>query len=115
MRLSPFSKIPIQVNTLSGSGPQRARSKDGREIRSALFISLAEGRVNTADGAERSPCGAAAIGIPDPEQPGSQRIKACIKPREKYRGKLNADDIIAEMSRLLWQYLNMWNSETISP
>ena len=38
---------------------------------------------------------AAAVGIPDPERPGSERIKAFIKPREEYRGKLNADDIIA--------------------
>jgi long-chain acyl-CoA synthetase len=38
---------------------------------------------------------AAAVGIPDPERPGSERIKAFIKPKEEYRGKLNADDIIA--------------------
>ncbi|OGO09474.1 MAG: hypothetical protein A2Y61_07680, partial [Chloroflexi bacterium RBG_13_60_13] len=38
---------------------------------------------------------AAAIGIPDPERPGSERIKAFIKPREEFKGKLNADDIIA--------------------
>ena len=38
---------------------------------------------------------AAAVGIPDPERPGSERIKAFIKPKEEYRGKLNADDIIS--------------------
>ena len=38
---------------------------------------------------------AAAVGIPDPERPGSERIKAFIKPKEEYKGKLNADDIIA--------------------
>jgi long-chain acyl-CoA synthetase len=38
---------------------------------------------------------AAAIGIPDPERPGSERIKAFIRPREEFKGKLNADDIIA--------------------
>ena len=38
---------------------------------------------------------AAAVGIPDPERPGSERIKAFIKPKEEYRGKLIADDIIA--------------------
>jgi len=38
---------------------------------------------------------AAAVGIPDPDRPGSERIKAFIKPKEEYRGKLNADDIIA--------------------
>ncbi len=38
---------------------------------------------------------AAAVGVPDPERPGSERIKAFIKPKEEYKGKLNADDIIA--------------------
>jgi long-chain acyl-CoA synthetase len=38
---------------------------------------------------------AAAVGIPDPERPGSERIKAFIKPKEENKGKLNADDIIA--------------------
>jgi long-chain acyl-CoA synthetase len=37
---------------------------------------------------------AAAVGIPDLERPGSERIKAFIKPKEEYKGKLNADDII---------------------
>lgn len=30
---------------------------------------------------------AAAVGIPDPERPGSERIKAFIKPKEEYRGQ----------------------------
>ncbi len=38
---------------------------------------------------------AAAVGIPDPERPGSERIKAFIRPKEDFKGKLNADDIIA--------------------
>ena len=38
---------------------------------------------------------AAAVGIPDPERPGSERIKAFIKPKEEYKGKLNPDEIIA--------------------
>jgi long-chain acyl-CoA synthetase len=38
---------------------------------------------------------AAAVGIPDPERPGSERIKVFIKPREEYKGKLTADEIIA--------------------
>jgi long-chain acyl-CoA synthetase len=38
---------------------------------------------------------AAAVGIPDPDRPGSERIKAFIKPKEEYRGKLSADEIIA--------------------
>jgi len=38
---------------------------------------------------------AAAVGVPDPERPGSERIKAFIKPKEEYKGKLSADEIIA--------------------
>jgi len=38
---------------------------------------------------------AAAVGVPDPERPGSERIKAFIKPKEEYKGKLIADEIIA--------------------
>jgi long-chain acyl-CoA synthetase len=38
---------------------------------------------------------AAAVGIPDPERPGSERIKAFIKPQEEYKGKLSADEIVA--------------------
>ncbi len=38
---------------------------------------------------------AAAVGIPDPERPGSERIKAFIKPKDEFKGKLNADDIVA--------------------
>jgi long-chain acyl-CoA synthetase len=38
---------------------------------------------------------AAAVGVPDPERPGSERIKAFIRPKEEYKGKLSADEIIA--------------------
>jgi long-chain acyl-CoA synthetase len=38
---------------------------------------------------------AIAIGIPDPQQPGSERIKAYIKVKDGYEGKVTADDIIA--------------------
>jgi len=38
---------------------------------------------------------AAAVGIPDPERPGSERIKAFIVPRDEYKGKLSADEILA--------------------
>ena len=38
---------------------------------------------------------AASVGIPDPERPGSERIKAFIQTKEEYKGKLTADDIIA--------------------
>jgi len=38
---------------------------------------------------------AAAVGIPDPERPGSERIKAFIVLRDEYKGKLSADEILA--------------------
>ena len=38
---------------------------------------------------------AAAVGVPDPERPGSERIKAFIRPKEEFKGTLNADEIIA--------------------
>jgi len=37
---------------------------------------------------------AVAIGIPDPERPGSERIKAFIKLKEGYEGRVTADEII---------------------
>jgi long-chain acyl-CoA synthetase len=37
---------------------------------------------------------AASVGIPDPERPGSERIKVYLKPTAEYEGKLTADDII---------------------
>jgi len=37
---------------------------------------------------------AVAIGIPDPERPGSERIKAFITLKEDYKGKVSASDII---------------------
>jgi acyl-CoA synthetase (AMP-forming)/AMP-acid ligase II len=36
-----------------------------------------------------------AIGIPDPEMAGSERIKAFIKLKEGFEGKVSAEDIIA--------------------
>ena len=38
---------------------------------------------------------AVAIGIPDPETPGSERVKAYIKVRDDWEGEVTADDIIA--------------------
>jgi len=38
---------------------------------------------------------AAAIGIPDPERPGSERVKAFIKLKEGYEGEVTPEDIIA--------------------
>ncbi|GAF98186.1 unnamed protein product, partial [marine sediment metagenome] len=37
---------------------------------------------------------AVAIGIPDPERPGSERIKAFIKLKQGYEGKVTGDEII---------------------
>jgi len=37
---------------------------------------------------------AVAIGIPDPERPGSERIKALLTLKEDYKGKVSAEDII---------------------
>jgi long-chain acyl-CoA synthetase len=37
---------------------------------------------------------AVAIGIPDPERPGSERIKAFIRLKEGYEGKVTAEEII---------------------
>jgi long-chain acyl-CoA synthetase len=38
---------------------------------------------------------AAAVGVPDPKKPGSERIMAFVRPTDEYRGKLTAEDIIA--------------------
>ena len=38
---------------------------------------------------------AAAVGVPDPKKPGSERIMAFVRPTEAYEGKLTADEIIA--------------------
>ena len=37
---------------------------------------------------------AAVIGVPDPERPGSERVKAFIVPLPEYKGKIKEDDII---------------------
>lgn len=37
---------------------------------------------------------AVAVGIPDPERPGSERIKAFIRLKEAYEGKVTAEEII---------------------
>jgi len=37
---------------------------------------------------------AGAIGIPDPERPGSERIKAFVELKEEYEGKVTAEDVI---------------------
>lgn len=37
---------------------------------------------------------ACAIGIPDPDRPGSERIKVFIKPRPEFAGKITAEQVI---------------------
>ena len=37
---------------------------------------------------------AVAIGVPDPERPGSERIKAFIRLKEEFQGKVTAEEII---------------------
>ena len=37
---------------------------------------------------------AAAIGVPDPERPGSERIKVFIAPYPEYKGKIKEEDVI---------------------
>jgi long-chain acyl-CoA synthetase len=38
--------------------------------------------------------GAVSIGIPDPERPGSERIKAFIRLRKEFKGKMKAQEVI---------------------
>jgi len=47
---------------------------------------------------------AGVIGIPDPERPGSERVKAFITLKEEYEGKVTADDIIKYCSEKLPPY-----------
>ena len=47
---------------------------------------------------------AAAIGIPDPERPGSERIKAFIRLKKEQEGKVTADDIISHCKEKLPAY-----------
>ncbi|HDM77790.1 MAG TPA: hypothetical protein ENG51_15205 [Deltaproteobacteria bacterium] len=37
---------------------------------------------------------AGAIGIPDPNMPGNERVMAIIKPRDEYKGKITEEEII---------------------
>ena len=45
-----------------------------------------------------------AIGIPDPERPGSDRIKAFIRLKPEYEGKVTAEDIIGHCREKLPPY-----------
>ena len=47
---------------------------------------------------------AVAIGIPDPERPGSERIKAFIRLKDEFRGKVTAEEIIGHCKEKLPAY-----------
>jgi long-chain acyl-CoA synthetase len=47
---------------------------------------------------------AGAIGIPDPDRPGSERVKAFVTLKPEYAGKVTADDIIKYCSEKLPPY-----------
>ena len=47
---------------------------------------------------------ALAIGIPDPERAGSERIKAFVVLKDQYKGKITADDIITHCKENLPPY-----------
>jgi long-chain acyl-CoA synthetase len=47
---------------------------------------------------------AVAIGIPDPERPGSERIKAFIRLKEEFRGRVTAEEIMAHCKEKLPAY-----------
>jgi long-chain acyl-CoA synthetase len=47
---------------------------------------------------------AAAVGIPDPERPTSDRVKAFIRLKEEYEGKVTAEDIIRHCREKLPPY-----------
>ena len=42
--------------------------------------------------------------IPDPERPGSERVKAFVVLRDEYKGKVGADEIIAHCRERLAPY-----------
>ena len=47
---------------------------------------------------------AGVIGIPDPERPGSERIKAYVKLKKEFEGKMTADNIIEHCKEKLPPY-----------
>ncbi len=46
----------------------------------------------------------AVVGIPDPDRPGSERLKAFIKPKEEYKNKLSVDEIMVYCKEKLPPY-----------
>jgi acyl-CoA synthetase (AMP-forming)/AMP-acid ligase II len=47
---------------------------------------------------------AVAIGLPDPDRPGSERVKAFVVLRDESNGKVTADDLIAYCKEKLAPY-----------
>jgi len=47
---------------------------------------------------------AAAIGVPDPERPGSERVKVYIQIKPEYRGKVKAEEFIDYLSGKVAKY-----------
>jgi long-chain acyl-CoA synthetase len=47
---------------------------------------------------------AATIGIPDPERPGSERVKAFIQPKPEYKGKVTSEEIISYLKQKAAKY-----------
>jgi len=47
---------------------------------------------------------AAAIGVPDPERPGSERVKVYIQPKPEYRGKVKEKEFIDYLKERVAKY-----------
>jgi long-chain acyl-CoA synthetase len=47
---------------------------------------------------------AVSIGVPDPDRPGSERVKAFVVLKDHYKGKVTADDIVAYCKEKLAPY-----------
>jgi len=47
---------------------------------------------------------AAAIAVPDPERPGSDRVKAFIKLKDNFKGKVTEEEIISLCKEKLSAY-----------
>ena len=68
----------------------------GLKVYTRLVDDVLYGHPAVADGV--------AIGIPDPERPGSDRIKAFIRLKPEYEGKVTAEDIISHCREKLPPY-----------
>ncbi len=47
---------------------------------------------------------AATIGVPDPERPGSERVKVFIQPKPEFKDKVNEQDIIGYLQQKVAKY-----------